>query len=137
MVVIPIIEKITAMRQLSYLLVLILVSLAARSCYYDNEEWLYPELGSGCDTVNVTFTATIKPMLSSNCFSCHSNSTAPSFGNNIKLENYADVVSSSAAVKGAINHTGGYSPMPKNGGKMSSCILTQFDIWIKNGTPEN
>jgi hypothetical protein len=107
------------------------------SCYYDNEEALYPSINSSCDTTNVTFSGKISTLLSNNCLSCHSNATASSAGNNIRLEDYADVVARSAAITGSINHTGSYSPMPKNGGKLSSCLLTWFDIWVRNGMPQN
>jgi hypothetical protein len=107
------------------------------SCYYDNEEALYPQLSSSCDTSNVTFSGTIAPILANNCLSCHSNAMAASAGNNIRLENYADVQSSKTAISGSINHTGSYSPMPKNGAKLKACSITQFDIWVKNGALNN
>ena len=107
------------------------------SCYYDNEEALYPQLSSSCDTTNVTFSGTIAPMLAGNCLSCHSNAMAPSAGSNIPLENYADVQSRKTAISGSINHTGSYSPMPKNGVKLKACLLTKFDIWVKNGALNN
>ena len=109
------------------------ILLFTASCYYDNEEALYPQLSSSCDTTNVTFGGTIAPMLASNCLSCHSNAMALSAGNNIRLENYADVQSRKTAISGSINHSGSYSPMPKNGVKLKTCLLTQFDIWVKNG----
>jgi hypothetical protein len=117
--------------------VLMLVLLMAGSCYYDSEEALYPELGSGCDTTVVTFTGKIAPMLANNCLSCHSNATAAGSGNGIRLENYVDVKNRATAISGSINHTGTYSPMPKNGGKLNSCLIKQFDIWIRTGMPEN
>ena len=107
------------------------------SCYYDNEEALYPELSTSCDTSNVTFSGTIVTILSNNCWSCHSNLMAASAGNNIQLEDYSDVVSYSANITGAINHHSGFSPMPKNGGKLKSCLITQFGIWVRNGMPDN
>lgn len=107
------------------------------ACYYDNEEALYPSLSSACDTTGVTFSMTIVPVLSSNCYSCHSNTTAQTFGNNIKLENYADVKSNATAVAGSIKQTGTYSPMPKNGGKLKQCSIRQFDIWVTNGMLNN
>jgi hypothetical protein len=111
--------------------------LAFVSCYYDNEEALYPTLSTACDTTNVTYAGNIVPILSNNCYSCHSNSTAARNGNNIALQNYADVVTRSASVIGSIKHTGSYSPMPKNGGMISSCSISQFDIWIKKGMLNN
>ncbi|MBG0857913.1 MAG: hypothetical protein IQL11_00310 [Bacteroidales bacterium] len=111
--------------------------LSATSCYYDNEEALYPSLNTACDTTNVTFSGKIVPMLANNCLSCHSNATAATSGNGIRLEDFADVRSQAAAISGAINHTGTYSPMPKNGSKLKPCLITQFEIWFKNGTPNN
>lgn len=125
------------MKKFIFIATIAVGALFIKSCYYDSEEFLYPGLGSGCDTITVTFTATIKPMLSNNCFGCHSNSTAASFGNNIKLENYADVVAASTQVAGSVNHTGGFAPMPKNGGMLNACLLTQFEVWINRAMPEN
>lgn len=107
------------------------------SCYYDNEEALYPSLSSSCDTTAVTFSGKIVPILANSCLSCHSNATAASAGNNIRLEDYADVQSRAAAIAGSIKHTGSYSPMPKNGGKLKDCSITQFDIWVRNGALNN
>jgi hypothetical protein len=107
------------------------------SCYYDNEEALYPSYNSTCDTTNVTYSGTVVPILRDNCYSCHSNSTAAGLGNNIRIENYADVQSRSASISGSIKHTGSYSPMPKNGGKLKTCSITQFDIWVRNGMLNN
>jgi len=107
------------------------------SCYYDNEEALYPSYSTTCDTTNVTFTGKILPILNSNCLSCHSNASAGSSGNGIALENYTDVKANAAAIAGSIKHSGSYSPMPKNGGKLKDCSIKQFDIWVRKGMPEN
>jgi hypothetical protein len=113
------------------------ISVVIVSCYYDSEEALYPSLSSSCDTTNVTFSGTVVPIIANNCLTCHSNSTAASFGNNIRLENYADLKSNAVAVKGSINYTGTYSRMPKNGGKLKACSLRQFDIWVSQGMLNN
>lgn len=115
----------------------VVVLMLPASCYYDSEEALYPSLSSGCDTTAVTFSGKIAPMLANNCLSCHSNATAAGAGNGIRLENYADVKNRASAVAGSIKHTGTYSPMPKNGGKLNTCLINQFDIWIRTGMPEN
>jgi hypothetical protein len=104
------------------------------SCYYDNEEALYPSLNSSCDTTTVTYTGTIVSILSNNCYSCHSNANA-AFGGNIRLENYADVISNSTKIIPAIKQTG-LKPMPPSG-KLKECSLTQFDIWIRKGMLNN
>src|SRR5512139_524517 len=124
-------------RSLTPYVIFFSLSVFLLSCYYDNEEALYPSINSTCDTLNVTFSGTVAPMLAGNCLSCHSNSSASSSGNGIRLENYADVKANSTRVAGSIKHSGGYSPMPKNGGKLSPCMISQFDIWINKGMPNN
>lgn len=112
-------------------------ALLLSSCYYDNVETLYPVLSSSCDTTAVTFSASIAPILSASCLSCHSNATAASFGSNIKLESYADVKTNAVGLAGSIKQTGSYSPMPKNGGKLNACSIQKFDIWVRNGMLNN
>jgi hypothetical protein len=124
-------------RFLTIITTIAITAIIAVSCYYDSEESLYPELTTSCDTLTVTFTATIVPILNNNCYSCHSNTTAASSGNNIKLQNYADVVTNATAITGSINHTGTWKPMPKNGGKIKACSLKQFDIWVAAGKQNN
>jgi hypothetical protein len=46
-------------------------------------------------------------------------------------------VSRAPAIAGSIKHTGSYSPMPKNGGKLKDCSITQFDIWVRKGMLNN
>ena len=104
------------------------------SCYYDNEEALYPYLINTCDTTNVTFSGTIVPVLRNNCYSCHSNANA-AFGGNMHLEGFADVVTNSAKIIVAIKQSGA-KPMPPSG-KLKVCSITQFDIWIRNGMLNN
>jgi len=115
----------------------VLITFFCISCYYDNVENLYPEINSACDTTNVTFSSTISVMLSNNCLSCHSNTTAANFGNNIRLQDYSDVNAQRQRVLGSIKHNSGFSPMPKGGAKLNDCLITQFEIWVNNGSPNN
>jgi hypothetical protein len=115
----------------------VLIIFFCISCYYDNEEHLYPEISSSCDTTNVTFSGSISGMLSNNCLSCHSNSTAANFGNNIRLQDYSDVNAQRQRVLGSINYKSGFSPMPKGGAKLNDCLIAQFEIWVNNGAPNN
>ena len=118
-------------------LIISIITFLFFSCYYDNKEALYPSIDSSCDTTSVTYKVTIVQILSKDCYACHSNSNAASFGSNIRLENYEDVKANSARVTPAIKHTGTASPMPKNGSKLSSCSINQWDIWVRNGMPNN
>ena len=120
----------------------ILISLASLtifmfffvSCYYDNEEALYPTLSNACDTTNVTYSGTIEPILNNNCYSCHSDANA-AFGGNVHLQSATDVISNSSKIAVAIKRTGAF-PMPPSG-KLNSCAISQFDIWLRKGTPNN
>lgn len=121
-------------------IVLILFSIAIFSgCYYDSQEYMFPEIGSQCDTTNVTYSGTIAPMLSNYCLACHGNSTAASYGANIKLENYSDVLVrvNDGKLYGSISRASGYSPMPKNSAQLSDCMITSVKIWIDAGAPNN
>ena len=112
--------------------ILSIFSLFFISCYYDNEEALYPTLNSTCDTSNVTFSGIISPILANNCYSCHSDANA-AFGGNIHLQSIADVITNSPRIVVSIKQTG-TKPMPPSG-KLSACAISQFDIWIRNGMP--
>jgi len=124
-------------RRLLYFVTIVTIIIAVSSCFYDNEEALYPSLNTTCDTTNVTYSGKVVPILANNCLSCHSNATAASAGGNIALENFADVNSQAASISAAINHTGPLSPMPKNGSKLKACLISTFDIWVRNGKPNN
>jgi hypothetical protein len=107
------------------------------SCNYYKADKLNPPDGFECDTTNITFNATIINILSTNCLLCHSNVAAIDNGGGIYLDTWEDVKSRSTLVSGAINHTGGYIPMPKNAPKLDPCLITQIEIWIRDGMPEN
>ncbi len=104
--------------------------LSFSSCYYDDEENLYPQVG-GCDNTNVTYSGTIAQIMSNNCNSCHSGS--PPQGN-IKTDNYTDlkaIAEDNNRLLKAVNHESNF-PMPKNGQKLSDCDLSKIRIWIDN-----
>ncbi len=103
------------------------------SCYYDNEETLYPV--SVCDTVSPAFSTVITPIIASNCQGCHSGS-APSAG--LSLTTYAQI-QSAVQSKNLMDHvmqTNGYSLMPPSG-MLSNCKIDQLNTWISGGMPNN
>ncbi len=120
------------------ILALLVTAIFVYACYNDKEELLYPSLSStGCDTTNLSFSRTIVPLLSNNCYGCHSTASAPTFGNNIALENYGDVIAHLDRLSGAVSWTPGYSQMPKNGNKLSDCRINEIYLWQKAGAPNN
>ena len=117
-------------------LVLPIVFFILSGCYYDSEEALYGKPGTGCNTDITKFSTEIKPILQSNCLSCHSNSSALSSGGGIKLQDYADVKVNvlNGKLVGTIDHASGFSAMPKGGVKLSDCNILIIKAWITKGT---
>jgi mono/diheme cytochrome c family protein len=90
-----------------------------------------------CDTTNVRYSVEIVSILNANCNSCHA---APaSSGNGIVLNNYNGVKpwATSQTLYHVVNHTSGFSPMPKGGAKIASCDIAKIRTWIRNGAPNN
>ena len=108
-------------------------------CYYDSQEYLYPQLNTSCDTTNVTFSLSVQPILDNFCLSCHSNASASAFGGNIKLQNYADVKLKvdDGKLLGSLKRLSGYSPMPKGSSQLESCKIKIIEIWLNAGAPNN
>lgn len=118
------------------LISLAILSAMVVSCYYDSEESLYPDLGS-CDTLNVTYSGSILPLLENNCLSCHASSVAADKGGDINLQGYANVSDLQFSILSSINHEAGAKAMPKNSGKLKDCLINQFTIWVNAGAPAN
>ncbi len=91
---------------------------------------------SSCDTVNVTYSATIAPLLQTKCVGCHNAATT---SGNINLSNYIDVKTEAlnGRLSGSVNHTAGFSFMPKGGAKLPQCELDELNLWIASGAPQN
>lgn len=91
---------------------------------------------NGCDTVNVTYSGTVAPLLQAKCVGCHNANT---MSGNINLSTYtgAQVQALNGRMIGAVNHDPGYSPMPKGGNKLPPCEIEALGIWIADGAPNN
>lgn len=111
----------------------ILTSLFLAGCYYDNEEDLYP---SNCNTDSVTYSADVADIISINCLVCHS--TAANLGN-VRLEGYAALKTyvDNGKLVGAIKHQSGFSAMPQNAPKLSSCNIAKIEKWVADGALDN
>ena len=122
----------------SYLLLIVsLLSLSA--CYYDHEAILYgSSANQPCtDTAGtVSYAQKVVPLLQSNCYGCHTGG-APS-GNQLMGTYTADkAMAQSGKLLGTINHSTGYSPMPKGGAKMGNCQIAVIKKWVDNGMLNN
>lgn len=109
-----------------------------QSCTYNNEEELYPSIIE-CVTTDMSFSADIKPMLTSKCLLCHSNANFNTIGGGIAIEDYTDVkhYADNGILLGVLNHTSGYSPMPKGSTKVDDCVINQIEAWINDGAKDN
>ena len=103
-------------------------------CYYDKQELLNPN--STCDTTIVTYSGSVNPLITASCTGCHSGANAPL---GIKLDVYTDVNTQALNGKllGAITHSPGFSPMPKNGTKLSDCNIAKIENGLNAGAPDN
>lgn len=106
--------------------------LALGGCYYDIEEELYPGGGS-CETLNVTFSGTIKPLVQSRCTtpSCHGGAQAPNLTADAAIKQIADNGSLKARVIDRI------SPAMPPGGALPPCEVLQLQKWLDEGAPIN
>ena len=114
---------------------MILVAIGTLTgCYYDVEEELYG--GMICDSTAATYSGNVLRILETNCYTCHSGSLAQG---GIVLEGYDNlkVYATNGKLEGSVNHTSGFSPMPKNAGKLDDCSVGAIRQWIADGAPNN
>jgi hypothetical protein len=121
---------------MKYLIIIAIffIAFSQAGCYYDNGELLNPV--TSCDTLTVTYSGTVNPILTANCTGCHSGANAP---NGIKLDAYSTVKiqANNGFLMGVITHNAGFSQMHKNGNKLSDCSIAKISNWIKAGAPNN
>jgi len=90
----------------------------------------------GCDTTNVTWTNTIRPLINLKCVGCHQGASP---GGNYDLSTHAGVaaVAANGKLMGAVRHLSGFSAMPKNQAKLPQCDIDKLQIWVNDGAPNN
>ena len=91
---------------------------------------------SACgDTTNITYAASVKPIIANKCVGCHSGSS-PQGG--VDLSSYSAVLAqvTNGKLWGSVSHSAGYFAMPV-GGSLSTCELTQIQKWISQGALNN
>lgn len=89
-----------------------------------------------CDTAIFTYTGAVKPIIDAKCAGCHNPS---SLGGGIDVSAYTGLrtVALNGKLYGSITQQPGFSPMPKNGIKLSDCEITQINKWITAGSLNN
>lgn len=103
-------------------------------CYYDNEEAIYGI--ASCSEEAPTFSGRVSAIIETNCIVCHSTSVA---SGGIVLATYEDVKRQidNGKLIGAITHSGGFSPMPKNAPKLTTCDIQAIQTWVANQALNN
>lgn len=120
------------MKQLSFLF-LLSVLICFTAC--KDEDPIDP-VDTTCETVGVTYTNDIKPIYTTYCTNeaCHADGSMTTF----PMDTYDLSVAAVGfeKIEGAIQHTDGFSPMPKGGDKLADCDIDKILAWIAAGTPE-
>jgi len=117
-----------------------IAALILSACYYENQETLHGNPNPSCDTVAVKYSIHILPILQTYCYVCHSATiVAEGGGGGYNFENFITLqtLALNGHLFGAVNHSPGFSPMPKYGNKLSDCNISTFRIWINNGALNN
>ncbi len=112
------------------------IMLLLISCSKSSEDTLTTPMPPACDTVNMTYTANVQPILQANCYSCHGNGGA-SGGINLDTYENVKIVAANGELIGTITHAAGHSPMPKGGSKLSDCDINIIKDWINRGMLSN
>ncbi len=92
-----------------------------------------------CDTLNVTYSQTIKPIIESLCKTCHNPYM---LSGNLILTSYDDVAAIAANGKlvGTITHAPGFVTMPDfadSNKYIGQCQIRQIVKWVNEGYPDN
>ena len=119
----------------SVFIILAFFSFSLASCYYDNEEELYPV--TQCNVDSMSYVNDVIPILdNAACFACHSEQA--NFGN-VNLSSYDQVKKyvDDGSLIGSIKHDSGFSAMPQNANKMSPCNINKVQAWITQGAKNN
>ena len=122
------------MKNKIYFIILLGLVNVATACYYDVEEEIYPT--TECITDNVTYSDKVLPIISDNCYSCHSASA--NFGN-VTLEGYDQlkIYVDNGKLLGAMKREDGFSPMPKSQPQLIECNIAKIEAWVDLGALNN
>ena len=125
------------MRYLKNITISWAVLLWLPGCYYDKSELLYPS--THCDTVNISYNLTVKPIIVNYCLACHGANNHNSLGGNLNLDGYNNIitVAKNGVLVKSIRHEAGVSPMPKNSPALTECHILKIEKWISSGATNN
>lgn len=108
---------------------------AFNGCYYDVESELYPS-GQVCDSIAISYSADVFPIISSKCLGCHD---ASSNSGGITIETYSQLKAQvdNGALNCTINHLSDCTAMPQDAAQLPECELKAINVWINEGALDN
>ena len=89
-----------------------------------------------CDSTAFKYAADIAPIMSTFCNGCHGGSF-PSAGINTSTWSGLQASVANGSLLGSVQHTSGFSAMPKGTTKMDECNITKIRKWIQAGAINN
>jgi hypothetical protein len=118
------------------------IMLFLSTCYYDSQEYLFPKIGSQCDTTGTISFSSVDSVLQNNCVSCHNSSSA---SGGVNLDGYANVYpyatvlrNNTPILQGAIRRMTGFVPMPElPTPALDECSIRKIELWIEQGAQQN
>lgn len=120
-----------------YWMAVVMLTCCITSCTKENEENLKNQLATNtCDTVNMSYSLNVLPIIQANCYSCHGNGTITA---GINLDGYLRLkrqVDNNNLVN-VINHNAGYPQMPFGKAKLAQCDINKIMAWVNRGAPDN
>ena len=122
------------MRNGALIFLCLAVSFFISSCYYDNEEDLYPE--NTCKTEAMSYSNDVLPILEDNCYSCHDQASSQG---GVTLEGYTNlkVYVDNGKLLGAIKHEPGFPAMPQGAPQLGECQIAKIEAWVDQGASDN
>jgi hypothetical protein len=120
----------------------LVIILLASTCYYDSQEFLFPQISSTCDSTGTIPYARADSVLKANCMSCHDG---PSSSSGIDLSTYTQVHSyattlrnGTSILQGSIRGMSGFNAMPlPPSPSLDICGMRIIEIWIQQGALQN
>ena len=119
-----------ALRIIKYTLLSFALFLSISSCYYDNEEELYPT-PTVCNSDSMTYDLHIAPIINAKCAipGCHNGSQSPNLLGYENVNGRLDRILNRAVVN--------KSMPPSSKTPLTDCEIKQIESWINNGAPQN
>lgn len=116
-------------------LLLLLSAIAVISCKKETVDTIECDT-SGFTTSTIKYSTVVEPILSANCYSCHSNTVQRG---GVNLQGYANVktYADNDKLLGTIAHLRGFQAMPQGGAKLDQDKICKIKFWIDNGTLNN